>query len=72
MDEAALLSSARTTDERKTREQLCEAWYFAGTQRLAGGDNAQAEEAFKECLATNEKNYVEYGLSAADLTFIRQ
>jgi lipoprotein NlpI len=67
IDEAALFSSAQTADETKTRQHLCETWYFAGTQRLAAGQTAAAEEAFQKCLATGEKAFVEYGLATAEL-----
>jgi|APTNR8051073442_1049403.scaffolds.fasta_scaffold21454_1 lipoprotein NlpI len=54
-------------DETKTRQQRCEAWYYAGVKRLQRGETANARDCFRECRATAVRNYVEYRLAAIEL-----
>ena len=47
----------------KDRAQRCEAWYYAGMQRLPAGDKKTAADYFNKCLGTQEKNFDEYNLA---------
>jgi tetratricopeptide (TPR) repeat protein len=66
-DEAGLLVAAEDVDEGTRRRQKCAAWYFAGVARLASGQEADAANCFRRCVATEEKNKVEYDLAQAEL-----
>ena len=65
--EPEFLAAAKNPDPKKEREQLCEAWYFAGMKRLLAGDHTGAAEAFHRCVATEVKDFNEYRLAAAEL-----
>ncbi len=65
--EAHLFASTFSPDAEKTREQLCEAWYYSGMKKLLSGDKKTAASYFRECLATEQKNFVEYRLARAEL-----
>jgi len=58
--------------EAVSPEQKCEAFFYAGTQRLIAGDKKGAEEQFTACLATNVKDYTEIASAAAELATLKQ
>jgi tetratricopeptide (TPR) repeat protein len=66
-DEAALFDAVHSPLAENEREQLCEAWYFAGLKRLSGGDRAAAIADFQKCLATGRRDSVQYMLAQAEL-----
>ena len=70
LDEAVLLQAADSPDAHKTREQHCEAWYFAGMQRLAAGQKAEAASCFRKCIATEQKADAEYQFATAELKWL--
>ncbi|HEV7401782.1 MAG TPA: hypothetical protein VGO11_02605, partial [Chthoniobacteraceae bacterium] len=67
LDEAALLTAAEAPDAKKTRQQKCEAWYYAGVARLTAGEKAEAASCFRKCVATEVKSYFEYILAQSEL-----
>ena len=70
LDEAALRQGADAPDAKKTREQLCDVWYYAGMQRLAAGQKAEAASCFRKCIATEQKDITEYQLATAELGWL--
>ncbi|MEO6789102.1 MAG: tetratricopeptide repeat protein, partial [Chthoniobacteraceae bacterium] len=70
LDEAALLKAADSPDAKKTNGQRCEAWSYAGMQRLAAGQKAEAGDCFRKCVATEQKAFTEYTLASAELKWL--
>jgi lipoprotein NlpI len=58
--EGTLFKAARSDNPKTEKEQLCEAYFFAGTVRLATGDKAGGRELLEKCLATGVSYYTEY------------
>lgn len=54
--------------EAKTKEQQCEAFYYAGLARLFRGDNSTARDFFQKSAATEVREYTEYRLALAELS----
>ena len=65
--DADLLTAAKSSDKRKERGQLCEAWFYIGMKKLMGGDKAGAEGCFTKSLATDQKDSTEYHFARAEL-----
>ncbi|MFQ5474121.1 MAG: hypothetical protein ACE5FA_14725, partial [Dehalococcoidia bacterium] len=65
--EKAFLGSAKGDTPKQTREQECEAYFYAGTLRDIAGDEAKALEYFKACVETGVSNYIEYETSSTIL-----
>ena len=70
LDEEALLKDADSPDVMKSSKQHCEAWYYAGMQRLAAGQKAEAANCFRKCVATGQKLVDEYTLATAELKWL--
>ena len=49
------------------KEQLCEANYYIGMQRLLAGDPRTAARFFHACLDTGEFDFMEYSGARAEL-----
>jgi len=67
LDEATLLKAAAKSEKTNHRGQRCEAWYFAGMQRLAAGQKEEAAKCFHNSLATDAATFNEYKMAAAEL-----
>ena len=67
LPESDLLKAAETRDPLADSHQKCEAYFYAGTVRLIGGDLPGCKELFRKCLETNVKDYSEYVCAAAEL-----
>ncbi|MEQ1850892.1 MAG: tetratricopeptide repeat protein [Chthoniobacteraceae bacterium] len=67
LDEAALLSAAQDGGLSQARNQLCEAWYFAGMARLFAGQDVEAANCFRRSVGTGRTNYAEHSFSQAEL-----
>ena len=67
ISETDLLSAAASSDSKKQNDQQCEGWYFAGMKALFAGDPSTAVDRFKKCLATGQKEFVEYEFATAEL-----
>ena len=52
---------------KKESRQRGEAWYSAGMKNLFAGNETAAAEDFHQCLATEQKDFIEYGLAEAEL-----
>ncbi len=70
--EAALYSAAAHKDTWKEALQYCEAYFYAGSKRLIGGDKSVAGDYFQKCIATDIKECMEYRSAVAELKFLRQ
>jgi tetratricopeptide (TPR) repeat protein len=71
LSESDLFKAAGDLDKKKNDRQQCEAWFFAGSKRLIGGDKIAALDFFTNCLATNSKNNQEYTSAAAELKYLQ-
>jgi lipoprotein NlpI len=67
VSEADLFTAARSSDEKKEREQLCKAWFYTGAKKLLAGDKIAAGDRFTKCLATDQKTVTEYQFSQSEL-----
>jgi tetratricopeptide (TPR) repeat protein len=60
MNEDTFLAAAKTDNPNRTREQECEASWYAGAMRLVAGDAAGAKPLLEKCVATDVRNFMEY------------
>lgn len=67
LSEAQLLAAAASANPQKDKEQHCEAYCYIGMKKVAAGDKVAAEENFRRCLESQQKNFIEYGLVQAEL-----
>ncbi len=67
MKEEAFLASANAENAYLAREQECEACWYAGAARLLSGDAAGAKPLLERCIATDVRNFIEYGSARAAL-----
>jgi len=67
LTEPEFFTAAKNTDNQKDKEQLCEAYFYAGSKRLTEGDKTTATDYFEKCLATECKESDEYNSAAVEL-----
>jgi lipoprotein NlpI len=67
VSEADLFAAAKSSDAKKERGLLCEAWFFAGMKKLLGGDKAAAADYFRNSIATERTDFIEYQLAQSEL-----
>ena len=67
MSDQALFKAAEEMDTNTDGEYSCEAFFYAGAERLISGDKATAENYFKKSIATNAKSQTEYASAMAEL-----
>jgi lipoprotein NlpI len=67
IDEQALLAAIDSFEEKRQREEQCEAWFYIGIKRLLNGDRAGAADAFRKSVATEEKTHNEFDFAKAEL-----
>lgn len=72
LDEKDLMAAAESKDEKKTREQQCEAWYFVAMRHLAAGRKEEAAAAFRKCVATDIKEDSQYLGAVAELKWLEE
>ena len=62
-----VIAAARHPDPKQEREQLCQAYFYAGQRALLQGDKAEAAGRFRAALGTGARNLVEYTAAKVDL-----
>jgi tetratricopeptide (TPR) repeat protein len=67
MSEPDYLAAATSPDAKTDQAQHCSTWYFTGMKRMLMGDKRGAIEAFRQCVATGQKDFVEYVLAQNEL-----
>ena len=67
LDEESLLKAATSPDAMTDAGQRCESFYCIGEKKLVNGDEAGAEAAFRNCLATGQKKAVAYAGAKSEL-----
>jgi tetratricopeptide (TPR) repeat protein len=70
-DERSLLAVARVPDPETARNQLCEAYFFAGAVRLLNGDRSGAIELLRSSVATGAVKNSEYRSAIGELERLR-
>jgi tetratricopeptide (TPR) repeat protein len=65
--QADFIAAAASPDPKKARDQLCDAWFYAGIKCLLAGDKATAIDCFQKALATGAKTENEYEFAGAEL-----
>src|SRR5438034_418261 len=72
LSEVELFTAAASPDANTDRGQHCEAWFYAGMKNVLGDDKWAAVQFFKKCLATGQKNAVEYHFAKEELNALGQ
>jgi lipoprotein NlpI len=81
LDEATLLSLAKSEDPKTEREQECEAFYYIGTAYLLETDavlesrhpdTAKAQAYFEKCLGTGIWQFLEYFSARGELDRLKR
>ena len=67
LTEQQLFSAAENSNSKTEQEQLCEAFFYAGSKRLIEGDKTGAEDDFQKCKITGCKEFEEYICALAEL-----
>jgi tetratricopeptide (TPR) repeat protein len=68
--EKALLKASNNKDHQIDKGQKCEAYYYIGIDYKFDKNISKAKEYFKKSIATNEKDFYEYGMSEIELESI--
>ncbi|MGB8353532.1 MAG: tetratricopeptide repeat protein [Chthoniobacteraceae bacterium] len=66
--EADLFAAANSPDAKKDRGQHCQAWFYAGMKKLLSGDKRTAAGYFQKCMATGQKDFIEYQMAQSELS----
>jgi lipoprotein NlpI len=69
--EAVLLKAAESPDRQKSKEQHCEAYFYAGSKQLLSGNKTVAKDYFKECLETGIRTFVEFDSARAEIDLLQ-
>jgi lipoprotein NlpI len=72
LDERTFLNAADTEIGAGTKGRRCQAYYFAGEKRLLDGDRVLARDLFKKAVATEARNWRDYGSAASELSFMEK
>jgi lipoprotein NlpI len=72
MTESAFLTAAKDWNKRTEEAQLCEAYFYTGSQHTFSGDKAGAASYFLKAIATDKKCYSEYADALAELNFLKR
>ncbi len=67
LPEAALLARASSGEEGNQAGRRCEAWYYVGLIRLLSSDPAGAAQAWRNCRAENQPDFIEHNLAEMEL-----
>jgi len=70
-DEKTFLASAAAESPKRTREQRCEAYFYAGTMRLVNGDEKTALACFEKSVDSGIIDFIEYETSRIALARAR-
>jgi tetratricopeptide (TPR) repeat protein len=70
--ENALLKAAENEDEKKDKEQKCEAYYYIGMMYLLKEDLTKAKDYLEKCVATDVKSFIEYDMAKTELERIHK
>ncbi|MDY7109579.1 MAG: tetratricopeptide repeat protein [Planctomycetota bacterium] len=71
LSEAELLDEAAQGNWQPAPEQMCEAYFYAGSARLIEGDAATAADYFQRSVETNVQNFYEYFSAKRELARLR-
>lgn len=66
-EDTLFVEAKNAPNEKKIRERLCEAYYYAGKDALYKGDKEKAKEYFKLTIKQNIPEFIEHGLAEAEL-----
>ncbi|MFW6107790.1 MAG: tetratricopeptide repeat protein [bacterium] len=71
LKEGSLLDAAKHTNAQVQAERTAVARYYIGARRLVDGDRAGAIDAFKKCVAHEDRSLVEYHMAKVELRRIQ-
>jgi len=70
--EPEFLFAAKNANQKTEADQLCEAYFYAGSKLLLAGDKIAAADCFRKSVATDMKTHLGYGSATAELRFLRE
>lgn len=68
--ESALFKAAEAKDEQRSRNQLCAAYYYAGSKRLIAGDKETARRYFEKSVEVGKAALSEYRSALTELKLL--
>jgi len=71
IDEQALMAAAATGDEKKRREQQCEARFYAAERFLAKGRRDEARPLLEKARDECPRDFIEYHSAVNELAAFR-
>ena len=71
LSESDFLKAADDPSLQTSKEQHCEAYFYAGSKHLIENDKMAAVDYFKKCLTTNVTDFEEYTSAATELLFLQ-
>jgi len=70
LPEGDFIKVADNSNDQTSREQHCEAYFYAGLKRLIENDKTTAGDYLNKCLATKVETFYEYQSAKADLQLL--
>ena len=67
IDENTLWEATKINDEKEEMGRKCEAYFYIGMNYLFRQKMIEAKDYFEKCIATNVKDYIEYGMAETEL-----
>ena len=67
INEDDFLSAAKDETPKTTAERRCEAFFYAGTLRMAAGNREGARDFFRKSVATQMRSFIEYESSSIEI-----
>ncbi len=71
-EQVVLAEAKKGKDAKEIRERLCKAYFYLGAKRLANGNRGGAAEYFTKSVETDERSFIEYGVSKAMLILMSE
>ena len=71
LSEPDFFAAAKNANPKTESQQLCEAYFYAGSKHLFAGDQPTATDFFQKSLSTSQTGYLEYASAAAELKFLK-
>ena len=72
MAEPEFLFAAKNADSKMEVDQLCQAYFYAGSKLLLAGDKVASADCFRKSVATDMKTHFGYGSAVAELGFLSE
>lgn len=71
LEQNAFFKAAQDADGKAKIDQMCQAYFYAGTKHIIDGDKKTATTFFKKCLATGKIDFAEFWSASAELNNLK-